>query len=226
MIIDKILYKYSFQNLLTWLLVYLIISPFIEKLPHANIFITVSISLVLFFGVYAIGKESKLRKWTIITLTISLILLWIDVLRLVSYPRIFNTFITLVYVSMLIYSFSRYVYTSKEVNTSLICAALCLYLFIGTFWGYLYEALEIIKPGSFGGELINNAETCVELREHFQYFSFVTLTTLGYGDILPKTPSAAALCRAEAIMGQFFMAVLVARLVGIQVAQQFSNKKN
>ncbi|HFQ90519.1 MAG TPA: two pore domain potassium channel family protein, partial [Desulfobulbus sp.] len=61
-----------------------------------------------------------------------------------------------------------------------------------------------------------------ERLRHFQYFSFVTLTTLGYGDILPRTEGATALCQTEAIVGQFFMAVLVARLVGIRVAQEFS----
>ncbi len=224
MIIDRWLYRYSFQNLLIWLLIHFTLSPFIDKLPSANVILTVSISLVLFFGVYAIEKKSKLLRWTTISvLAISLLLLWVDVLRIVSYPRIINTLITLVYVSLLIYSFAKYVYRSRVVNTSLICAALCLYLFLGTFWGYLYEALELIRPGSFGGELLAKAKFSAELRQAFQYFSFVTLTTLGYGDILPKTVGAAALCHTEAVMGQFFMAVLVARLVGIQVAQQFSN---
>jgi hypothetical protein len=61
--------------------------------------------------------------------------------------------------------------------------------------------------------------------QHFEYFSLVTLPTLGYGDILPQTPRAAALCQAEAVMGQFYMAVLVARLVGIQVSQEFSSSR-
>ncbi len=224
MIIDRWLYRYSFQNLLIWLLIHLTLSPFIDELPSANVILTVSISLVLFFGVYAIERRSKLLRWTtVVILAISLLLLWVDVLKIVKYPRIINTLITLIYVSLLIYSFAKYVYSSKEVNTSLICAALCLYLLMGTFWGYLYEALELVRPGSFGGELLAKAKFPAELRQAFQYFSFVTLTTLGYGDVLPKTVGAAALCHTEAVTGQFFMAVLVARLVGIQVAQQFSS---
>ena len=57
----------------------------------------------------------------------------------------------------------------------------------------------------------------------FVYFSYITLTTLGYGDILPQTQGATALCQAEAIIGQFFIAVLVARLVGIEASQQLGN---
>jgi hypothetical protein len=56
------------------------------------------------------------------------------------------------------------------------------------------------------------------------YFSFVTLSTLGYGDITPQTQGAAALCQVEAILGQFFTVALLARLVGIQVAQQFGKE--
>ena len=111
------------------------------------------------------------------------------------------------------------------MDTRLICAALCLYLFLGTFWGYLYEILYEVFPGSFSGDLLaRDATYSMSIRQHFQYFSFVTLTTLGYGGIVPNTSGAAALCTSEAITGQFFMAVLVARLVGIQVSQQFADR--
>ncbi len=221
-LITKFSEKYSFQSLFVWLILYLVVAPFIEKLPKANFIFTVFITMVLFFAVLAIKRETLLFRWSIVTLTICLILLWLNVLKLVSFPDITNSLIMAVYISMVVYSFSKFVFTARVVNTSLICAALCLYLFIGTLWGLLYEILELIHPGSFGGYLIEQAKSAMEMRQHFQYFSFVTLTTLGYGDILPKTSGASALCDTEAILGQIFMAVLVARLVGIQVAQQFT----
>ena len=73
--------------------------------------------------------------------------------------------------------------------------------------------------------LLENADSQLSYGQHFNYFSFVTMTTLGYGDITPQTKSAAALCQAQAIIGQFFTVVLIARLVGIQVAQEFSCEK-
>ena len=57
------------------------------------------------------------------------------------------------------------------------------------------------------------------------YLSYITMTTLGYGDITPQTKTAVALCQAEAMLGQFFAMVLVARLVGIQVAQETANQE-
>ncbi len=219
--LDRIVEKYSFHNLLIWSLLYMMVSPFLERVPKANIIITVFVSLVLFFGVYTIQKQSELFKLTLGVLGITLVLIWLEVLKIVSLPSIANTLVLFIYMAMLVYSFGKYVFTARTVNSSLICAALCLYIFLGVLWGLVYEAIHILNPGSFAGYMVTNSTSPIELRQHFQYFSFVTLTTLGYGDIVPKTSGAAALCYSEAIMGQFFMAVLVARLVGIQVAQQF-----
>ncbi len=218
-------FRYSFHNLLVWLLLYIIVSPFLVHAPGAKIFFSFFISLVLFFAVYAMERRERLFKMAVMLLGSSLLLLWLDVLNIWKQPREVDTALMMIYMGILIYSFSKHVFKAKVVDSRLICAALCLYLFMGTFWGYLYEVLYSFYPASFSGDfLTTDGMSMVSLRQHFQYFSFVTLTTLGYGDIVPKTSGASALCISEAIMGQFFMAVLVARLVGIQVSQQFARK--
>jgi len=92
-----------------------------------------------------------------------------------------------------------------RVDGERICAALCVYLLTGIAFGGIFAALEALSPGSLsaGGDDIGSAI----------YFSFVTLATLGYGDILPATPAMRSLAILEAVMGQFYVAVLVARLV-------------
>ncbi len=220
-------FRYSFHNLLVWLLLYIIVSPFLHGVPGAKIIFSLFISLVLFFAVYAMERRERLFKLAVMLLGVSLVLLWLDVLNILDLPHMINTLTVLAYTGVLIYSFSKHVFRARVVDTRLICAALCLYLFLGTFWGYLYEILYSLHPGSFAGNILSSsASDVVACRQHFQYFSFVTLTTLGYGDVVPKEAGAAALCASEAIMGQFFMAVLVARLVGIQVSQQFSEKNS
>ncbi len=211
---------YSFHHLLLWLFIYLVAGPFLQGLPHAKIILSIVISSVLFFAVYTINQQSPLFKSSIFLMGATLLLIWCDVLHLVKLPPSLNTAVMLIYIGLLIYSFTRYVFRAKVVTGSLICAALCLYLLIGMFWGLLYEVVESLAPGSFAGDLLKGSASAMEMRQHFQYFSFVTLTTLGYGDILPKSAGASALCHTEAIMGQFFMTVLVARLVGLQVSQQ------
>lgn len=113
---------------------------------------------------------------------------------------------------------------AKRVDANLISATLCLYLILGLLWGTIYATVEVYMPSSFSGGLLAKTGTPTEQLHYFYYFSYITLTTLGYGDILPQSRAAAALCQVEAILGQFFTAVLVARLVGIQVSQQFSMK--
>jgi hypothetical protein len=106
----------------------------------------------------------------------------------------------------------------------LIYATICVYLLIGVAWAYVYSVLENIFPGSFNFplNLLQANPSLNEGRKHLTllfYYSFVTLTTLGYGDITPVTPPAQSLSTLEAIMGQFYIAILVARLVGIYASK-------
>ncbi len=215
--------RYSFHNLLLWLFLYLVAAPFLQEMAYAKVILSIFISSVLFFAVYAINKENPLFRSVILLMALSLLLIWLDVLNVVHFPYLVSNSILIIYLSILVYAFTRHVFSAKKVDSSLICAALSLYLLIGMLWGIVYEVVERLAPGSFAGDLLKNTQSALEMRQHFQYLSFVTLTTLGYGDILPQTPGASALCHTEAIVGQIFLAVLVARLVGIQVSQEFSN---
>jgi voltage-gated potassium channel Kch len=81
----------------------------------------------------------------------------------------------------------------------------------------LFTVIEGIRPQSF---LIGDLQRASirDMSTHFTYYSFVTLTTLGYGDITPLTPTAKAFSFVEAVFGQIYIAVLIARLVGLHIA--------
>ncbi len=105
------------------------------------------------------------------------------------------------------------------VTTDTILGAINAYLLIGIGWASAYALLESLQPGSFAlGARADAAPR--ELSWTFLGFSYTTLTTLGYGNIAPLTPRADALCTAEAMLGQFYVAILVGRLVALQLAQQ------
>ncbi len=102
-----------------------------------------------------------------------------------------------------------------------IFGAICAYLLLGMAWGSLYSVIEVMQPGSFQATgKMADALTSAEARGPvLVYYSFVTMTTVGYGDITPVSPPARTLAWLEAMTGQFYIAVLVAGLVGIRLSQ-------
>lgn len=102
----------------------------------------------------------------------------------------------------------RFTVTARSVSSETLYAALSTYLLAGLFFGQIYWAIEKMRPGSLVGPDPLNELTSV-------YYSFVTLATLGYGDFLPRTEIARGVATFEVIGGQLFLAVMVARLIGL-----------
>jgi len=102
----------------------------------------------------------------------------------------------------------RFTVTARTVSSETLYAALSTYLLAGVFFGQIYWAIEGFRPGSIVGPDPLNELSAV-------YYSFVTLATLGYGDFLPRTDLARGIAQFEVIGGQLFLAVMVARLIGL-----------
>lgn len=107
----------------------------------------------------------------------------------------------------------------RDVSHDTVWAVACGYLLIGLVWGGLYACLEALRPGSF---VIPAGWTSAPggNERALAYFSFITLTSVGLGDILPAGPHAGGLCVSEAIVGQLYLAIMVARMVGILAGRQ------
>ena len=126
----------------------------------------------------------------------------------------------IIFYGFMFISILSYVFREKEVTNNVIYGVIVVYLFIGVMWAFIYSLTESIHPGSFS---IADGQINVG-RSLFVYYSFVTLTTLGYGDITPLTAPANSITILEAITGQLFLAILIARLVGIHVVQSMNEK--
>jgi hypothetical protein len=110
------------------------------------------------------------------------------------------------------------------VTVETIKGAVCVYLLIGLAWVYLFVQIDLVFPGSFRIEPSPEgvAEGHLLVRRQLPrllYFSFSTLTTLGYGDIVPLRGPGQTACYLEAVVGQVYLTVLVARLVGMHISQ-------
>jgi len=124
----------------------------------------------------------------------------------------------------------RVVFKSTVVTVDTICASICVYLLLGIMCSLGYSLLEITQPGSFRLSAVNES---VEASVRFLgtsseipiYYSFITMTTLGYGDIVPTHPASRMLSVLQALTGQLYLVVLVARLVGLHIAHSMGEIK-
>jgi voltage-gated potassium channel Kch len=108
----------------------------------------------------------------------------------------------------------RFALDGGDIDAEHICAALSVYLLAGHFFGFAYWRLEGTWPSTFIMDSRAQAAGELDLPAAI-YFSFITLATVGYGDLVPSTPLARALVVSEAVLGQFYMVVMVARLVSL-----------
>lgn len=92
-----------------------------------------------------------------------------------------------------------------------------MYLLLGLLWALGYQLIETLLPGSF--RFMEEHDAAGSFIKHgFAYFSFVTLTTVGYGDITPVHPIARTAAIGEALVGQLYPAILIGRLVSLQIS--------
>jgi hypothetical protein len=115
----------------------------------------------------------------------------------------------------------RSVLKQREVSGETICMAISIYLLLGFSWALLYGIMYQLHPDSFAGLALAKSGQSLKLVHIFPvlgYFSLTTLSTIGFGDITPITLQARYVAVAEGITGQFYLAILVSRLVGLQMS--------
>jgi hypothetical protein len=115
----------------------------------------------------------------------------------------------------------------RQVTMDSVLGAACVYLLIGLFWSRVFLLLELAQPGSFAlpclaqmGDRLPLTPLPAEAQGEMIYFSYITLTTVGYGDFLPISMEARMLSVLEAIFGQLFIAITIGNLVGLAVSNK------
>jgi voltage-gated potassium channel len=210
-------FLYLVISLVILLLVGALVDQFPSKLgPHilqAVSVITLASSIIGF-------RSSRLWFLTGIGFTLSvLVVVVLGVLLDVSGMSYLHLIVLTLFYAWTTWLAGRQVLFTGPIDGNKIVGAICIYLLIGVIWALLYLFIAQAIPGAFNGlaQAIwydNFADVA--------YYSFVTLTTLGYGDISPVTPVARFLVYMEAVVGVFYMAILVASLIGIRTSSLHS----
>ena len=188
-----------------------------------HLFTEPAFSIMLLMGVWSLARE---KKWLfIIGVSIALTgaaLATISFFMNIPELRLVNLGIILVFSLGTIWIASKNMLLSGEIDINKIIGAICIYLLLALNWSMFYLFINTANPDSFHGLTSTDIGT---QHSELLYYSFVTITTLGYGDLTPVKPLARTVAYLEAIVGQFYVAVLVAWLVGMYLSGQGQNRQ-
>ncbi len=120
---------------------------------------------------------------------------------------------SLAFLALIIGTFLYRIFGHRSVTAPTISGAICVYIFLGIGWALAFETVFLLDPDAFGGLDLRSAS---ERSSELFYFSFTTISTIGYGDLVPVSEAARSLAVTEGIVGQLYLVVLVARFVGLQ----------
>ncbi len=129
--------------------------------------------------------------------------------------RLARILLLLAYVMLATWSAVRQVLFAGKVTMNSIVGSICIYILIGIIWAEFYELLLVLDTNSFKGLNITEWH---EASSDLLYYSYISLTTMGFGDITPLSPLAKFLTYLEGILGQFYIAILVSSLVGVRLS--------
>jgi len=209
----------NFIFLLSGLLVVILLGPLTHAVTPMQLDTVTSISFVimLLLGVWSIKGSRRALWFGAIMAVAGIISNMLAIKTGEDEYRILGLVTLFLFLLQTIILAARAVLAEKINRSNGILGAVCVYLLLGVLWSLLYGLIETAIPGSFNGVTLDHEGS------HFNdllYFSFVTLTTLGYGDISPAKDVARVFVYLEAIVGQFYLAVLVAGLVGSYLSEK------
>lgn len=204
----------KYNRLLANLLSLYIIYPFLVYLPLGDWLIFFFFSLILIIAVYQIDRSKLALRFNIGLFLIALLLrAFSTIIPIYSdFNRWFelsSTLIFLAFISLCVYSILLELIPTEQVTSDIIKGGICVYFLLGFFWAAAYNIVQIFDPDSFSSaaQTVNQADLL--------HFSFTTLATVGYGDIVPTSKIARVLANLEGMTGVLYPAVFIARLVSL-----------
>ena len=190
---------------------FIIAIPFVEALPGGELVNSVLLTLVLTSGVLVIQARRATLVLAMLLVVPGLLAKWINYYRPEALPAAVHLALGMLFLVLVAVQFLRFILRAPRVTGQVLEAGISTYLVFGLLWALAYIMVGRLIPDAFAfsvsGQSMNGANAL--------YYSFVTLTTMGYGDILPVSRVARMLAITEATTGVLYMSVLIARLVGM-----------
>lgn len=218
----------KYGMLLTAQILLSVISPLFSSTVYARSMVDLGITIVFATAIYVISSTRRHFIIGMILMIPALILIWGNYfydIQPLEFISLVGSVIFFCYITGLILAD---IFRAKMVTLDIIAAGISVYLFFGNICGFIYAVIGRIDPNAFSipaatasylGDNLGDVSSAM-------YFSFVTLTTLGYGDITPINDFARSLAFLEAAMGQIYLTVLIASLVGVHISSSDKGGKS
>src|SRR3989440_5253276 len=206
--------RFSAVQLLIALVAFFICAPFVEEIKGGDLIVSALFSLVLVAGVLAVADRKRVLVIALVLAIPAIAGRWINHFRPDLIPPAVFLVAGLILIAFVVGHLLRYILRAPSVNTEVLCASISAYLMLGLMWTMAYWLVDQLTPGGAFSFNTNSGTRSMNGFNGF-YFSFITLSTVGYGDITPVSKIARWLAAMEAMTGLLYVAVLIARLVAL-----------
>jgi voltage-gated potassium channel Kch len=208
--------EYSLTALLVMLVLTLfVVTPLASGVTYGSEILMCFLAVLTITGVAAVSGRPIVIIAVVLLAVFGIGIDWAAHFNHSETLRILDNVLRLLFVLLLAVVVTIQVFRPGNVTHHRVQGAICVYLLAGLAWAYSFDLLALLDANAF--RLAENFNSVPARVSVFRYFSFVTLTTLGYGDIVPVSPIARSLATSEALFGQLFPAVMIARLISLEI---------
>nr|WP_321232200.1 ion channel [uncultured Psychroserpens sp.] len=212
----KNLYKHRFEIFFATQLFILFGSLLFPSAFFENVLTPILFLVNTIAGIFLVSKKKKLMWFLIILFGISLVVFGSSMMsRHAEFQENFLLRLSVYFVFYILvtHQIILQIWKAKKVNNLVVIGVMCGYISLGFIAFFLFTTIELLEPNSFKGFVIDVNNTSLGL-DSIMYYAYITLMTIGYGDIVPVTPLAQKAAIITGLMGQFYLVIVTAIVVG------------
>ncbi len=206
-----------FAKLLVLLLALIVVAPILQRYLQLRWIEELFFTAILAWSIYTLDFNRRLLAPAVLLAVPGVGFMWFGAHRM-EWAAVCGHLCLAAFMVFASAAILRHIFRRQDVDPDTIAGSIVVFLLMTVTWSFIYRAIEIVDPGSFS---FNNRPALLA-PEDFRYFSLVTITTVGYGDIAPLGPIARAFAMLEALIGQMYLVILVSWLVGMYVSRRSS----
>jgi hypothetical protein len=203
-----------------------VVMPFFAEAEWAAHVLRLTVELLLVLTVWKLGGHRRLLVVVCVIVVLNEVTEWLVMFTLRPRLVVLSEVCTLAFIFTTAGFVAWSAWKQERVGAENLIGAVAVYFLIGYLWASIFSLIEFASPGSFSNVCNPRPDGAVDCRPELAryptliYFSFVTMTTLGYGDTVPLTRPAEGVATMAAVSGQLFLAMVIGRLVGLYMRKR------